>query len=109
MVVDTKLMVAVNDIAITLSTEDSKSKAVLDFSSINSIDEGDSISLSVKEGNIDLTTTIDTSLLKWLDWIVATYNLLPNVAATLSRNGSNLIILGDNSDNLNINLDLGGK
>ena len=41
-------MVAVSDISISLSTEDNKSKAILDFSPINSISMGDSIYLSIK-------------------------------------------------------------
>ena len=44
-------MIAVNDISITLSTEDSKSKAILDFSPISSISSGDSISLTIKYDN----------------------------------------------------------
>tara|TARA_Y100001963_G_C6517504_1_gene325042 strand:- start:161 stop:469 length:309 start_codon:yes stop_codon:yes gene_type:complete len=100
-------MIAVNSISITLSTEDAKSKAVLDFSPISSISEGDTIYLSVKNESIDLETSTDTSLSKWLDWIVATYNMMPNITATLSRDSSNLVVLGSNSDNLNIELDLG--
>ena len=100
-------MVAVKDISISLSTEDNKSKAVLDFSPINNISKGDSIYLSIKDSNIELSVESDTSLSAWLDWIVASYNLLPNISATLSRESANMIVLGENSDDLNINLDLG--
>ena len=50
---------------------------------------------------------LDTSLSAWLDWIVANYNLLSDTNATLSRDNSNLVILGNNSDDLDISLDLG--
>ena len=100
-------MVAVNDISISLSTEDNKSKAILDFSTISSISKGDSIYLSVKGSNLELSVESDTSLSAWLDWVIANYNLLSNTNATLSRDNSNLVILGNNSDDLDINLDLG--
>ena len=102
-------MVAVKDISISLSTEDNKSKAILDFSPINSISMGDSIYLSVKGSNVELSIESDTSLSVWLDWIVASYNILPNISANLSRDNSNIVILGNNSDNLDINLDLGSS
>ena len=102
-------MVAVKDISISLSTEDNKSKAILDFSPINSISIGDSIYLSVKGSNVELSIESDTSLSVWLDWIVASYNILPNISANLSRDNSNIVILGNNSDNLDINLDLGSS
>ena len=100
-------MVAVKDIIINLSVEDNRSKAILDFSPIANIVKGDSIYLSVKESNIGLTVETDTSLSAWLDWVIANYNLLSNTNATLSRDNSNLVILGNNSDDLDINLDLG--
>jgi len=102
-------MVAVKDISISLSTEDNKSKAILDFSTINSISMGDSIYLSIKGSNVELSVESDTSLSAWLDWIVASYNLLPNISANLSRDNSNIIVLGENSDDLDINLDLGSS
>ena len=102
-------MVAVKDISISLSTEDNKSKAILDFSTINSISMGDSIYLSIKGSNVELSVESDTSLSAWLDWIVASYNLLPNISANLSRDSSNIIVLGENSDDLDINLDLGSS
>ena len=100
-------MVAVKDIIIDLSVENNRSKAILDFSPIANIVKGDSIYLSVKESNIGLTVETDTSLSAWLDWVIANYNLLSNTNATLSRDNSNLVILGNNSDDLDINLDLG--
>tara|TARA_R100000458_G_C8270387_1_gene245123 strand:+ start:2051 stop:2359 length:309 start_codon:yes stop_codon:yes gene_type:complete len=100
-------MIAVKNISINLSAEDSKSKAVLDFSPISSIAKGDSIYLSVKNESIYLNAITDTSTTKWIDWIVSTYNMLPNAAALLSRDNSNLVVLGSNSDDLNIELDLG--
>ena len=102
-------MVAVSDISISLSTEDGKSKAVLDFSPISSISEGDSIYLAVKDSNVELTMESDTSLSAWLDWIIASYNLLPNISATLSRDSSNIVVLGNNSDDLGVSLDLGSS
>ena len=101
-------MIAVKNISINLSTEDNKSKAILDFSPISEIVIGDVIYLSVKGAVVELTIESDTSLSAWLDWIIATYNLLPNTSATLSRDGSDLIILGDNTDDLDIEFDLGG-
>ena len=100
-------MIAVNSISITLSTEDSKSKAILDFSPISSVSEGDSVYLSVKDKSIDLVSITNTSLSKWLDWIVASYNLLSDTTAVLSRDSSNLVVLGSNGDDLDIELDLG--
>ena len=100
-------MVAVSDISISLSTEDGKSKAVLDFSPISSISEGDSIYLAIKDSNVELTMESDTSLSAWLDWVIANYNLMPNVNVILSRDNSNLIVVGNNSDDLSLNLDLG--
>tara|TARA_Y100001973_G_C5195446_1_gene333934 strand:- start:9 stop:320 length:312 start_codon:yes stop_codon:yes gene_type:complete len=100
-------MVAVKDIIINLSVEDNRSKAILDFSPIANIVKGDSIYLSVKESNIGLTVETDTSLSAWLDWIVSNYNLLSDSDASLERDGSNIIILGSNSDDLELNLDLG--
>ena len=102
-------MIAVNDISITLSTEDSKSKAILDFSPICSISSGDSISLTIKDFTLDLSVESNTSLSAWLDWIIANYNILSTVNATLSKSGSNLVILGDNTDDLGISLDLGSS
>ena len=102
-------MVAVKDIIIDLSVENNRSKAILDFSPIANIVKGDSIYLSVKESNIGLTVETDTSLSAWLDWVIANYNLLSNTNATLSRDNSNLVILGNNSDDLDINLDLGSS
>tara|TARA_Y100001938_G_scaffold137444_1_gene201624 strand:- start:20987 stop:21295 length:309 start_codon:yes stop_codon:yes gene_type:complete len=100
-------MEKVNSIGITLSTEDNKSKAILDFSSISSINEGDTIYLSIKNDTVDLTTMNSTSLFKWLDWIIASFNMLPNTTTVLSRDSSNLVVLGANTDDLNIELDLG--
>ena len=102
-------MIAVKNISINLSTEDSKSKAVLDFSPIANIIKGDSVYLSVKDENMYLDAITNTSTTKWIDWIVSTYNMLPNATALLSRDNSNLVILGNNSDDLNIELDLGEK
>lgn len=101
-------MIPVNDISISLSTEDNKSKAILDFTPLNEIHEGDTIFLSIKENDIDLKCEVDTSLSNWLDWIVSSYNLKYSSITTLSRDSSSLIVLGNNLDDLNIQLDLGG-
>lgn len=102
-------MVAVSDISISLSTEDGNSKAILDFSPISSISEGDSIYLAIKDSNVELTMESDTSLSAWLDWVVSNYNLIPNISAILSRDSSNMVVLGNNSDDLDISLDLGSS
>ena len=101
-------MIPVNDISISLSTEDNKSKAILDFTPLIEIHVGDTIFLSIKENDIDLKCEVDTSLSNWLDWIVSSYNLKYSSITTLSRDSSSLIVLGNNLDDLNIQLDLGG-
>ncbi len=101
-------MVKVMDIPINISTVDGCEKATINFSPISDIKAKDSISLCTTNGTVDLICESDVSTSLWIDWIVANFNILPSINASASRDGDKtLVIQANNSDSLNIVLDLG--
>ena len=98
-------MVKTGDILITLSNVGNKEKAMLDFSNI-SIKSNDTIYLHVSNGEIFEIIKNDIPIDLFLDWIAATYNTQPNIDAIASKDGSNLVFIGNDLD---IKIDFGNE
>ena len=101
-------MIAVKDITTSTSTVDSNEKIDIDFSNLSALSLGDTLYIQVFNNEFNTTAISNSTLDKWLDWLVTNYNIQFNNSIA-SKDGNKLCIQASDSTNSNLIIDTGNE
>ena len=101
-------MIAVKDIITSSSTVNGNEKIDIDFTNLSTLSLGDTLYIQVFNNEFNTTSIASSTLDKWLDWLVVSYNIqFDNSIA--SKDGNKLCIQASDNSESNLIIDTGNE
>ena len=101
-------MIAVKDIITSSSTVNGNEKIDIDFTNLSTLSLGDTLYIQVFNNEFNTTSIASSTLDKWLDWLVVSYNIqFDNSIA--SKDGNKLCIQANDNSESNLIIDTGNE